>query len=141
MALKTTISPYGNDLMMKEAMVVLLERHKFNCQLEFPLDHRIAENATFAYMLDYASHSFRIAMRNYMLQGVKAAETYHYVPATWWDHFKTEKFPRWALDRWPVKYNKLLRQAYPLCPHGADQWPHAKHIRFLYYGDEANVPK
>jgi hypothetical protein len=138
MAPKTTL-PYGGELIMTKAMEVLLEKHKFNCQLEFPLDHGLAENATFDYMIDYASNSFRIAMRNYMFQGAKGTETFHHVPATWWDHFKQAHFPRWALDRWPVKHTKLLHTSYALCPHGADKWPHAKHIRFLYYGDERNV--
>lgn len=135
MAFKTTRSPYGDDILMKQALEVLVERHKFNCQLEFPLDHGIAEHATFEYMVDYASNSFRIAMRNYMLQGVRGAEIFHNVPATWWDHFKQQHFPRWALSRWPAKYTKLLHTSYPLCPHGAYKWPHAKHIRFLYYGE------
>jgi len=132
--------PYDNDMMQK-AMEVLLERHKFNCQLEFPLDHGIAENATFDYMIDYASGSFRIAMRNYMLQGYKGTETFHYVPATWWDHFKQQHFPFWALAKWPVKCNKLHHTSFHLCPHGADKWPHAKHIRFLYMGSVRDVPK
>lgn len=28
-------------------------------------------------------------------------------PATWWDAFKDEFFPAWALDRWPVKYEEV----------------------------------
>lgn len=130
------IQPYDNDFMMKKALEVLAERHKFNCVIEFPLDHGLAENATFDYMLDYASNSFRISMRNYMLQGYKGVETFHYVPATWWGHLKQTHFPRWALNRWPVKYTQLCRTTTSLCPHGAVKWPHANHIRFLYYGDE-----
>lgn len=138
MALQKNSRPYeyGNDKMMREAVEVLLERHKINCQLEFPLDHGIAENATFDYMIDYASNSFRIAMRNYMLRGVKALETYHEVPATWWEHLKQQHFPLWFTNRWPVKTIKLLHTSHPLCPHGAVKWPHANHIRFLYLGDE-----
>jgi hypothetical protein len=135
------MAPYGDDIMMKKAMEVLLTRHKFNCQLEFPLDHGIADNATFHYMIDHASNSFRVAMRNYMYQGAKGVETFHQVPATWWDHFKQTHFPHWALDRWPVKYTRLCQTTTTLCPHGADQWPHANHIRFLYLGDERHVSK
>lgn len=135
------MAPYGDDIMLKKAMEVLLTKHKFNCQLEFPLDHGIADNATFDYMIDYASNSFRIAMRNYMYQGAEGVETFHDVPQTWWDHFKQTHFPRWALKKWPVKYTRLCQTTTTLCPHGADQWPHANHIRFLYMGPENYVSK
>ena len=130
---------YGT--MMAEAMEVLLDRHKFNCSVQFPLDHGIAENAYFDYRIDYAADCFRVSMRNYMLQGYKGVETFHYVPATWWDHFKQTYFPRWALSKWPVKTARICQTTTTLCPHGADQWPHANHIRFLYYGSEKNVPE
>lgn len=28
------------------------------------------------------------------------------VPSSWWQHFKRDHFPAWALKRWPVKYDE-----------------------------------
>jgi hypothetical protein len=30
-------------------------------------------------------------------------------PASWWEHFKQQWFPAWALRRWPVKEAKVER--------------------------------
>ena len=30
-------------------------------------------------------------------------------PATWWDHFKVKKFPKWLLKKFPVKCNTYLQ--------------------------------
>ena len=27
-------------------------------------------------------------------------------PLSWWQHFKKDCFPKWALKKWPVKYEK-----------------------------------
>lgn len=49
------------------------------------------------------------------------------VPSSWWQHFKKDKYPAWALKRWPVRYEKIERTvthhrhyAYPevnIAPH------------------------
>lgn len=42
-------------------------------------------------------------------------------PATWWDHFKTRWFPRWAMVRWPAKQKEhrvtCLTTITRICPH------------------------
>jgi len=30
-------------------------------------------------------------------------QVFYDVPASWWQHFKEQHFPQWALKRWPVK--------------------------------------
>lgn len=127
------------DKMLIQAKEVLLKKHLINCRLDFPLDHGLAQNATFDAMVDYAADYFHFQLRTYMMEGVKGIETFHYVPQTWWDHFKQTYFPLWALDRWPVKLARICQTTTTLCPHGADKWPHANHIRFLYLGDERHV--
>jgi hypothetical protein len=54
------------------------------------------------------------------------------VPATWWDTFKGEYFPAWALARWPVQYKGLrYTQTVRLCPHANIDWGNREHIEFL----------
>lgn len=36
------------------------------------------------------------------------------VPSSWWQHFKRDHFPAWALKRWPVKYD--LHWAHQILP-------------------------
>lgn len=49
------------------------------------------------------------------------------VPASWWDHFKLEYFPAWALTLWPptVRVEKItFRQLYPTLHYaGRDHRP------------------
>jgi len=117
---------------------VLLERHRINCSVDFPLNYSLADKASIDHMIDYASMSFRLGLRTYMLQGPKGAETFYYVPATWWDHFKQRWFPQWAVSLYPIKLTKLQCTHYAVCPHSNSKWPDAKHMRFLYMGEENN---
>ena len=32
------------------------------------------------------------------------------IPANWWQHFKHDKFPAWALRLWPVQVETLVRE-------------------------------
>jgi hypothetical protein len=37
-------------------------------------------------------------------------------PSTWWDAFKERFFPKWAKEKWPVKYTDIaivLKELYP----------------------------
>lgn len=36
------------------------------------------------------------------LETVRATARFQY-PANWWEHFKSQYFPQWALNRWPVQ--------------------------------------
>lgn len=65
-----------------------------------------------------------LRLSSYMLAQRIVDDTYEFeykIPATWWQHFKAEKFPlSWKL-RWPVKYRtekeivKFVRHAtYPM---------------------------
>lgn len=59
-----------------------------------------------------------------------------HVPASWWDHFKVERFPDWALDRWPAKFRTIevySNHAIYVCPHANVAWPDNRHIEFLWY--------
>lgn len=41
-------------------------------------------------------------------------------PADWWEAFKDRWFPEWALDRWPVRYKRIIidQPIYSgVCPH------------------------
>jgi len=124
-----------NEMKLPEVSEVLIDRHRINCQLDFPLDGMLRDTATMRTTLHHASDSFRFAMSSYMFKGYKGTETFHHVPETWWDHFKKTHFPKWALEKWPVRYTKLHETSYHLCPHGVDKWPHTNHIRFMYLGE------
>lgn len=51
-------------------------------------------------------------------------------PATWWDHFKARFFPRWALERWPVRWRseeRFITAYYPtFAPPENDKLGHAR---------------
>jgi hypothetical protein len=42
----------------------------------------------------------------YQLTAAVATRTVEKTPASWWQHFKQDCFPKWALKRWPVRYVK-----------------------------------
>ena len=42
----------------------------------------------------------------YTLRVKVLQESCRIVPASWWQHFKRDCFPQWALKRWPVRYHK-----------------------------------
>lgn len=44
-------------------------------------------------------------------------------PATWWQHFKADYFPRWALRRWPVVMTKTELSVATLYPHLKTELP------------------
>lgn len=54
--------------------------------------------------------------------------------ASWWDHFKADVFPAWALKLWPPRQeDELFLRPYDIrvCPHHDVKWPKNEHIRFL----------
>jgi hypothetical protein len=49
-------------------------------------------------------------------------------PENWWEHLKHDKFPAWALKRWPVKYRQVTVSFRVLYPDYKPQLPEK------YYG-------
>jgi hypothetical protein len=49
----------------------------------------------------YAIIKLREEIWSQKIQNEKVALAVHY-PLTWWQHFKQDCFPNWALRRWPV---------------------------------------
>ena len=61
-------------------------------------------------------------------------------PATWWDAVKERWYPKWALRRWPVKYQRIdvHRPVYKaVCTH-LPMEGNGPHIQFLYNASVAN---
>ena len=54
------------------------------------------------------------------------------VPATAWQHVKSQYFPQWYLKRWPVKMRRI--QVYHVCPHIEIPENDSDHISFLKVG-------
>lgn len=65
----------------------------------------------------------------------KIAEVKHW--ASWWDHFKNDKFPNWLLERFPAEtvtetvFQPLVIRT---CPHVAVKRPNIDHFRFVTEG-------
>lgn len=61
------------------------------------------------------------------LLGEKSNHTILRTPKTWWDHFKLECFPAWALALWPVDYNCYDIRFDVLYPDYKFQLPDERH--------------
>jgi hypothetical protein len=65
---------------------------------------------------------------------------YRQFPASWWDFFKMQWFPRWALRMFPVKYSKIevSRITYKVCPHTKILYNenHAIHLNWIASADK-----
>lgn len=57
------------------------------------------------------------------------------VPADWWAALKFRWFPRWWLERWPVKMTTIetIVEHYHTCPHINIPPHHPSHIEFLLH--------
>lgn len=65
------------------------------------------------YLRDATEHyTYRLVLD---ILGRKARHTVTY-PADWWQHFKQRWFPRWALNRWPVRLAEVTVHASELFP-------------------------
>lgn len=59
-------------------------------------------------------------------------------PASWWEMFKRDWFPKAALRRWPVKWVEtkwLIPYNVHVCPHANIKWPGNEHLEFMSGGD------
>ncbi len=59
-------------------------------------------------------------------------------PADWWEAFKERWFPKWALQRWPVKYKTISvhRDVVRVCPHlPMTVSSHREHFHWLETGE------
>lgn len=71
-------------------------------------------------------HDAALMLGNQLSIGYKAKcayrvvnEDFFSVPETWWQHFKKDVFPAWALRRWPVRYKTVeykIEQNIPSLP-------------------------
>lgn len=52
-------------------------------------------------MIDDVRSNLNCQLMTYVLK-----HSVEITPTSWWQHFKQDYFPRWALRRWPVRYNK-----------------------------------
>ena len=58
------------------------------------------------------------------------------IPKNWFEHFKKDLFPRWALVRWPVRYNietVKIQGPIHICPHLNDKLRREEHLSFVSY--------
>lgn len=85
-------------------------------------------------------------LKTWMLDGHKVARTEMTkinFPASPWDFFKQEYFPKWALERWPVKQNEMevpfAVHHHHICPHLVVDDRH-QHIMFMYEGVNGKKP-
>lgn len=90
----------------------ILERYKFIAQhiineklagLLYPEDIDVRINTYLNPVCDEVAIQIRA-----LIYGEKLDTKLVEYPADWWQAFKAQYFPRWALKRWPVK-NKVIR--------------------------------
>lgn len=82
--------------------------------------------------LDAVRDSLVYRLIAYMARSEHEQVGYIDVPATWWQTFKYEHFPAWALKQWPVVYKGVrYTQKIHLCPHVYVDWGDRRHVDFL----------
>lgn len=59
-------------------------------------------------------------------------------PRTWWDRTKERWFPKWALKRWPVEYEKTVWEAKALYPDFGREQLGRQHIVIIQTKEEHN---
>jgi len=65
---------------------------------------------------DSLSYDVLYRMVAYILEAQPPKEIVYRYPLTWWDHFKEEWFPVWALSKWPAVYRtetSVIKDIYP----------------------------
>lgn len=60
----------------------------------------------------------------------------HNFPASWWEHFKEDRFPLWLLKYFPVKYIKIttttIHKKTFICPHDNLAWNHQDVVHIMW---------
>lgn len=71
--------------------------------------HQIVDRRNLFVHAKDAAEGMNIRLTTYIAGNEYEQETHHYVPKTWWDHFKQEWFPKWLERKFPVKHKLLTK--------------------------------
>lgn len=76
-----------------------LDRKQYNVDQALPPE-------AIRFNVDEMYHPMRARLSAYIYtESIGEYEHRTAFPLTWWDHFKRDHFPKWLLDRFPVRYN------------------------------------
>jgi len=108
-----------------------LQKRKFRCEYCLTLGHAAQQGA----MQDFAVRGMSKIIEDY----VRYAATWNCpmlhratidTPKDWWEHLKERWFPKWALKKWPVRYEKYeIWEAFPEVAMPPD---HARQTVLIY---------
>lgn len=76
---------------------------------------------------DYLSTMIKIRVQGFLWGEAGRSTTIKY-PSDWWQAFKLEYFPVWALKRWPVKYTEHTINTRTLYPNFRVSLPKEYHV-------------
>lgn len=112
---------------------VALQKHMIGMQVAVPVN--LIRRAELASMISPIADRLVVGLKTYLAAGAHemgAKEISR--PASWWDHFKQDKFPAWAKTRWPPAYiteTVFQPKNIYVCPHDDFAWPDKNHIEWL----------
>lgn len=66
------------------------------------IDSHVPADLRFNVRLEKEARLLLLQLRSHIVSS-KGEEYTLTAPVTWWDHFKLERFPMWALRRWPAR--------------------------------------
>ena len=73
------------------------------------MDKRLIEDASFD-VVQWTEDLFEVSLRGYLYgEHISTLEVAY--PATWWNHFKQDNFPKWLLKRHPVEKTVVVVEA------------------------------
>lgn len=121
--------------------VTHLVLHKCRIQARRFLGEYAIDQMKFSHWTDHLANALVGCLETNLLESYKEeqrTENKHEisVPLTWWQHFKRDKMPKWFVDRWPVKYQKItsyvvnVTRRVHTCPHINHVTPEKDHLMF-----------
>lgn len=105
--------------MLEDVQYTVLTLKKYPVRVRQLLsDHNIKCSTEIEVWQDHALESMVFQLTAYLACNEKVETRYLEVSATWFDEFKKQYFPIWAIRKWPVK-TKLLPYEHKIavCPH------------------------
>jgi hypothetical protein len=106
----------GHDPVEYLESCITLKVQKFSIEFELPVE--VETNTRLRHYKDHIAGQV-VCQLLHSVYGQKRPFDFDYTyPATWWEHFKQDCFPKWLLRRYPpkMKTKRISYDAYALFP-------------------------